>query len=87
MIEKFSEVIKKIDPDIITGWNLIDFDLKVIKEKFEQYGLSERAYRALKQQDKVDPAEILAKLKKHGESLKGAGADRVRDTLLGQPVV
>jgi DNA polymerase-2 len=37
LIEKFQELVLKIDPDIITGWNLIDFDLKVLKEKFEQY--------------------------------------------------
>lgn len=37
LLEKFSELIKEIDPDIITGWNVIDFDLKIIKEKFEKY--------------------------------------------------
>jgi DNA polymerase-2 len=37
MLEKFSELVKEIDPDIITGWNFIDFDLKIIKEKFDKY--------------------------------------------------
>lgn len=37
MLEKFSELVKEIDPDIITGWNMIDFDLRILKEKFEKY--------------------------------------------------
>lgn len=39
MLEKFSQLVKEIDPDIITGWNFIDFDLKIIKEKFEKYNI------------------------------------------------
>ena len=31
--------IVKFDPDIITGWNLIDFDLKIIKQKFEAHSI------------------------------------------------
>ncbi|HYD02963.1 MAG TPA: DNA polymerase II [Alphaproteobacteria bacterium] len=37
LIEKFQELVLKIDPDVITGWNLVDFDLKVLKQKFDQY--------------------------------------------------
>jgi len=37
LIEKFQELVWRIDPDIITGWNLIDFDLKVLKQKFEEH--------------------------------------------------
>ncbi|MGV8086330.1 MAG: DNA polymerase II [Candidatus Woesearchaeota archaeon] len=37
LLEKFQELVLKIDPDIITGWNLIDFDLKVLKQKFDEY--------------------------------------------------
>jgi DNA polymerase II len=39
LLKKFQELVQKIDPDIITGWNLIDFDLKVLKEKFDKYKL------------------------------------------------
>lgn len=63
-----------------TAWGLI-------KERFEELALSERAYRALKQQEGLEPAEVLARLRKHGENLKGAGADKVRDTLLGKSVL
>ena len=34
---KFSEIIKELDPDIIIGWNVIDFDLRVLKDKFSMY--------------------------------------------------
>jgi DNA polymerase II len=37
MLTRFKEIIKELDPDIITGWNLIGFDLKIIEEKFKQH--------------------------------------------------
>ncbi|AJF61662.1 TPA: DNA polymerase II [Candidatus Woesearchaeota archaeon] len=37
VLERFKEIISNYDPDIITGWNLIDFDLKMIKEKFDEH--------------------------------------------------
>jgi len=39
LLEGFVEHIHKIDPDIITGWHLIDFDLKIIMGKLKEYGL------------------------------------------------
>ena len=33
-----NEIIRQ-DPDIITGWNVINFDLDVIKKRFKYYGL------------------------------------------------
>jgi DNA polymerase II len=33
LLERFFDIIDEQDPDIITGWNLIDFDLKVIRER------------------------------------------------------
>lgn len=37
LLEKFQELVWKIDPDVITGWNLIDFDMKIIKQKFDEH--------------------------------------------------
>jgi DNA polymerase II len=37
MINKFKEILLEQDPDIITGWSVIDFDLKIIEQKFKQY--------------------------------------------------
>ncbi|MBT4268279.1 MAG: hypothetical protein HN745_14585 [Deltaproteobacteria bacterium] len=31
----FSELIHRVDPDIVTGWNVIDFDLKVIRDRYQ----------------------------------------------------
>ena len=39
MLERFKEIIHNYDPDIITGWNVIDFDMKYIKEKFEEHDI------------------------------------------------
>lgn len=36
-LEKFKQEILKIDPDIIIGWNVIDFDLAFLKELFAKY--------------------------------------------------
>lgn len=55
-----------------------------IKAKFTEMELPERAYRAIKQED-ADPLAVLLKLKaKRAQELRGAGADRVRDALLGK---
>ncbi len=37
---KFKEAILKIDPDIITGWNVIDFDFNFLKKLFEEHKVS-----------------------------------------------
>ena len=36
-LEKFKQEIIKQDPDIITGWNSIDFDLQYLQNKFRKY--------------------------------------------------
>jgi DNA polymerase-2 len=36
-LEKFKSEIIKIDPDIITGWNMIDFDLVLLQELFKKH--------------------------------------------------
>lgn len=35
-LAKFREELIKFDPDIITGWHVIDFDLAYLRKKFEQ---------------------------------------------------
>ena len=37
MLEEFKKIIIDEDPDVITGWNLIDFDLAYLKEKFKEH--------------------------------------------------
>lgn len=37
MLEYFKEQIHEIDPDIITGWNVVDFDFSVIRERFKEH--------------------------------------------------
>ncbi len=37
MLEFFKEKIIEIDPDIITGWNVIDFDFKVLRDRFKHH--------------------------------------------------
>jgi len=39
LLIKFREIILEQEPDIITGWNLIDFDLQVLEKKFRDYKL------------------------------------------------
>ena len=36
LLERFVKIVQEFDPDIITGWNLIDFDLNFLKKRFEQ---------------------------------------------------
>ncbi|MGV8150945.1 MAG: DNA polymerase II [Candidatus Woesearchaeota archaeon] len=65
MLEKFSLLIKEIDPDIITGWNFIDFDLRLIKEKFEKYNIPFTLGRV----------DWPCKLDLNSEFMKDSGAD------------
>jgi len=39
LLLKFKEIILEYDPDIITGWNFIDFDLLILEKKFREYKL------------------------------------------------
>ena len=39
LLYAFTEVIEKIQPDIITGWNIIDFDFTYLKNRFKRLDL------------------------------------------------
>lgn len=36
-LEKFKQELLKLDPDIITGWNIIDFDFVYLRELFKKH--------------------------------------------------
>ncbi len=36
---RFQDLLVKHDPDIITGWNVIDFDLRFLQDKFRHYNI------------------------------------------------
>lgn len=62
---------KELDKD---AWGLV-------KARFTELDLPERAYRALKQED-ADPVKLIGHLKgARGDALKGLGAEKVRDAL------
>ncbi len=39
LLLKFKEEFLKYDPDVLTGWNLVDFDLKYLQDKFDEYNV------------------------------------------------
>ncbi len=39
LLEKFTQAIQEIDPDVIVGWNVINFDLALLRDKYHQYKL------------------------------------------------
>lgn len=39
LLERFQDELLAFDPDIITGWNVIDFDLEFLKRKFKKYDI------------------------------------------------
>ena len=39
LLLNFCDVIEKIQPDIITGWNIIDFDFEYLKNRFKRLDL------------------------------------------------
>ena len=38
LLDGFAQRVEEIDPDIITGWNVIDFDLSVLQRRFKALG-------------------------------------------------
>ena len=40
LLEAFQEEVIEFDPDIITGWNVIDFDLALIRDKLKEYQIN-----------------------------------------------
>jgi DNA polymerase II len=39
MLESSRDLIEEIDPDIITGWNVIEFDFRYIFDRFKHFGV------------------------------------------------
>lgn len=39
LLRRFFEILREWDPDVLTGWNVVDFDLAVIQKRCRQYGL------------------------------------------------
>jgi DNA polymerase II len=39
MLLRFKELIIELDPDIITGWNFINFDIKIIEQQFRKHNI------------------------------------------------
>lgn len=46
LLATFYQRVRELDPDILTGWNVIDFDLPVIIKRAAAAGLSDRLGRA-----------------------------------------
>ncbi len=40
LLSKFKEEVIKRDPDIITGWNVVDFDLAYLYDRFKKYRIT-----------------------------------------------
>ena len=40
MLEEFCKMVAEIDPDIITGWNVIEFDFAVLFDRCKRFGMS-----------------------------------------------
>ena len=39
VLKRFMEIVKEVDPDIITGWNVVDFDLSMLREFCKKSGI------------------------------------------------
>ncbi|MAE65639.1 MAG: DNA polymerase II [Phycisphaeraceae bacterium] len=46
LLDAVADRIRRIDPDVITGWNVIDFDLRVLQERAEAIGSPMKLGRA-----------------------------------------
>jgi DNA polymerase-2 len=39
LIQRFLAYLEELDPDVITGWNVVDFDLAVLSRRARHYGI------------------------------------------------
>ncbi|HYD50249.1 MAG TPA: DNA polymerase II [Terriglobales bacterium] len=46
LIQRFLELLAELDPDVITGWNVVDFDLAMLARAARRYGLKLTAGRS-----------------------------------------
>jgi len=37
LLKAFLETLRELDPDVIVGWNVVNFDLRFLQKKFDQY--------------------------------------------------
>ncbi|MCH9648490.1 MAG: DNA polymerase II [Deltaproteobacteria bacterium] len=40
LLQAFCRRVRELDPDILTGWNVVDFDLKVLANLAQKFGMS-----------------------------------------------
>lgn len=40
LLQGFAKRLDEIDPDLITGWNVVDFDLAVLKRRFQAHNIT-----------------------------------------------
>ncbi|MBI2147862.1 DNA polymerase II [Candidatus Woesearchaeota archaeon] len=45
MLERFRDEVIRYDPDILTGWNVVDFDFAVLRARFQHYKIPFRLGR------------------------------------------
>ncbi|MHC4884066.1 MAG: DNA polymerase II [Planctomycetota bacterium] len=55
LIECFIQRVQVLDPDILTGWNVIDFDLRVLEKRSQALGIDLHLERLRPQQHQAEP--------------------------------
>ncbi len=45
LLRAFRKDFQQLDPDLITGWNVVDFDLDFLEKRFKHYGLDYKLSR------------------------------------------
>jgi DNA polymerase-2 len=46
LLQAFLRRLRELDPDVLTGWNVVDFDLRSLAERFRAHGLPFRIGRS-----------------------------------------
>ena len=46
LLAQFVDLVRRIDPDILTGWNFVEFDLRVLFDRFRRHGIKPRLGRS-----------------------------------------
>lgn len=98
LLAAFAARLQEIDPDVITGWNIVDFDFRVLAARFQALGLafslgrSDEAARLIESEGRRDVASVPGRavidamrlVRASGERFDDLRLETVAQALLGE---
>lgn len=88
LLASFAQRLQEIDPDVVTGWNIVDFDFRVLAKRFAALGLefslgrSDEAARLIEREGRRNVASVPGRAVIDAMRLMRASGERFDDLRL-----